>query len=66
MIGILTIVAGLSGYQIFQENFAPVHGLISYSNDKEKLEERISKIKIIYQNVLLLKVNMYLNQILWF
>lgn len=45
MIGILTIVAGLSGYQIFQENFGSVHGLISYSNDKEKLEERISKNK---------------------
>lgn len=45
VIGILAIGVGIFGYYKFQENFGPVHGLISYSDNKEKLEERISKNK---------------------
>lgn len=45
IIGILTICVSLFGYYKFQENFGPVHGIVSYSDNKQRLEERIAKNK---------------------
>lgn len=43
LVGIILIGAGIFGFTKFKETFGPVHGLIVYSSDKQKLDDKLKQ-----------------------